>query len=84
MFRRMRIPVFRNGSWISYTVPTDVETLWSQSLQLQAASVYATAISKGLEPSQSAILAEIYVNKQLYADIQYSLQLEDRLKSLYV
>jgi hypothetical protein len=80
----MRIPVFRNGSWISYTVPSDVENLWSKSLQLQAASVYATAISKGLEPSQSAILAEIYVNKQLYADIQYPSQLEDRLKSLYV
>jgi hypothetical protein len=80
----MRIPVFRNGAWINYTVPTDVQNLWSKSLQLQAASVYATAISKGLQPSQSAILAEIYVNKQLYADIQYPLHLEDRLKSLYV
>lgn len=80
----MRIPVFRNGTWISYTVPTDVRSSWSKSLQLQAASVYATAISKGLQPSQSAILAEIHVNKQLYADIQYSSHLEDRLKSLYV
>ena len=80
----MSIPVFRNSKWISYTVPSDVDTLWSTKSKLQAASVYATAIEKGFSPSYSAILAESYVNKQLYLGLQYNAKIEKTLESFLV
>ena len=80
----MNIPVFRNGVWISYLVPTDLERYWSHKLKLQAASVYATAITKGYSKQESASLAEAWVNKQLYEGLTYGTQLEDKLKSFLV
>lgn len=78
------IPVFRKGVWIEYSVPSDVERHWNKAMKLQAASMYATAVSKGISPSQSAVLAECYVNKQMYPGVQYSKSIEDQLQSFLV
>ena len=80
----MEIPVFRKGTWVVYTVPSDMLTVWSKSLQLKVASVYATALEKGYNPDTSAILAECYANKELYNGIQYSKEIEFRLESFRV
>jgi hypothetical protein len=80
----MEIPVFRNGRWIAYSIPSDGQLYWNTNVQFQAASLYATALSKGHTPSQSAILAEMFANKQLYPGIQYSKSIESQLDSLFV
>jgi hypothetical protein len=79
----MDIPVFQNGQWLQYKVPKDT-FLWSTSHKLQAASLYAAAIQKGQSPRQSAILAECFINKQLYKDLQYKKSIEDLLQSMLV
>ena len=75
----MSIPVFRNGTWIQYPLPVQIDTLWSQSHQFRAASMYATALSQGVSPKESARLAECFVNKEVYPELQYSRQIERRL-----
>ena len=80
----MSIPVFRNGTWITYTVPSDGELYWNANQKLQAASFYATAISKGLQPSYSATLTECFMNKQVYPGLQYNAKLESILQSFLV
>lgn len=77
------IPVFRKGHWISYRVPEDGTALWSQSLKLKVASVYATLISNGFSQETSTILAECFANKELY-DVKYSSQIEATLRRLIV
>jgi hypothetical protein len=80
----MNIPVYRKGTWISYTVPKEGEHFWSRALQLQAASVFATASVRGYSPHTCAILAESYVYKQLYPGLMYSEEIEEKLKSFLV
>ncbi len=77
----MIIPVFRNGVWIHYLVPADMERYWTQRLKLQAASVYATAMTKGYSKEESSTFAEAWVNKQLYEGLTYGTQIETALKS---
>lgn len=78
------IPVYRKGSWISYEIPSEVRHIWSQGLKLQAASVYATALGQGHDPSLSSSLAECYVNKELYKGLCYDKKIEGMLKGLLV
>lgn len=78
----MNIPVFRSGKWIVYEAPTDIP-LWSKSLKLQVASVYASFLSKGFSKEKSSVLAECYANKQLYG-VTYSKEIETQLQSLFV
>lgn len=73
------IPVFRKGIWIQYPVPAFVDPLWSKGDLFQAASFYATALSKGFPPSESAVLAECFVHTQVYPDLQYSRHLERKV-----
>ncbi len=80
----MSISVFRQGKWILYSVPKDGELFWNANQKLQAASFYATALSKGLSPSHSAVLTECYINKQVYPGLQYKESLEVQIKSLLV
>jgi hypothetical protein len=75
----MSIPVFRKGSWIHYPIPPAVDSVWSQQHLLVAASFYATALSQGYPPSESASLAECYVNKQVYPELVYARQMEQKL-----
>lgn len=77
------IPVFRKGAWISYKVPEDGTALWSQSLKLKVASLYATAIAKGYSQETSTVLAECFANKELYG-VKYNSQIEETLNSFYV
>jgi hypothetical protein len=79
----MSIPVYRKGSWIHYTLPDSGIALWSQSLKLQAASIYASAIVKGYSPDTSHILAESYVTKKIYG-VQYNPTIERYLEKLCV
>lgn len=78
----MSVPVFRNGKWISYEIPSET-AMWSQSLKLQVASVYASLINKGLSKEKSSVLAECYANKQLYG-VTYSKEIEAQLQSIIV
>jgi hypothetical protein len=77
------IPVFRKGQWISYSVPEDGTALWSQSLKLKVASVYATLISNGYSQETSTVVAECFANKELY-DVKYTSQIEATLRRLIV
>ena len=80
----MNIPVFRKGLWLSYSVPADVESCWTKRMKFQAASLYATAITKGYSAQDAGIYAEMWVNKQLYEGLVYDAKQEDILKSLCV
>lgn len=75
--------MYRKGKWIHYEVPESGIALWSPALKLQAASVYATAITKGFSKETSGILAEVFVNKQLYG-VAYKESLETALHSLFI
>lgn len=79
----MELPVFLNGQWIRYKVPDDTP-LWSMCHKLQAASLYAAALQKGHSERMSNILAECFINKQLYKDLQYKQNIEDFLQELLV
>ena len=77
------IPVYRKGAWITYTLPQDGTALWSQSLKLKVASLYATAISKGYTQETSTVLAECFANSELYG-VKYNAQMEETLQGLFV
>lgn len=76
--------MFQQGVWVTYTVPEDCIPLWSKSQQFQAASFYAAAIQKGFSASESSNLAECYINKQLYKDLQYNKRIEELLQQMLV
>lgn len=76
------VPVFRQGAWIHYPLPSTVNALWSQEHIFKAASLYATALSQGYSPDESAMLAEAYVNKLIFTGIQYNRSLESRLAQI--
>jgi hypothetical protein len=78
-----RIPVFRKGTWIHYDVPEADTSLWSQSLKLKAASVYATLISMGYSKETSTVVAECFANKELYG-VKYSSQIETTLQRVFI
>ena len=77
------ILVFRKGIWISYKVPHASATIWSQSLKLQAASIYATAISQGHSHETSTVFAECFVNKELFG-VTYNPKIESALEGFLV
>ncbi len=79
-YSRMSIPVFRKGSWIQYPIPSSIDPLWSKKHLFRAASFYATALSQGYSPSESAVLAESFVHKEVYPGLQFSRQLERKLE----
>jgi hypothetical protein len=79
----MSLSVFRKGNWIQYDVPETGTSIWTTRQKLQAASVYATAICNGFSQERSVVLAECFMNKQLYG-VTYSKQLEKELQSLLV
>lgn len=80
----MKIPVYRKGTWITYTVPKEGEEFWTRALRFQAASVFATASVRGYSPHTSAVLAEAYVYKQLYPGLMYDKEIEEKLKTFLV
>jgi hypothetical protein len=77
----MEIPVFINGRFLQYKVPRDIP-LWSMCHKLQAASFYAAAVQKGHTLQQSSVLAECFINKQLYKDLHYKKSIEDLLQTM--
>jgi len=76
----MSIPVFSKGQWLSYK--THIDLMWSYANQLQAASVYASALSKGYKPEESEDLAVAFVNKKVYKGLIYVKSLEQKLMGL--
>jgi hypothetical protein len=80
----MSLPVFRQGKWIQYSIPKDGDLFWNANQKFQAASFYATAVTKGFHPSQSAVLTECYINKMVYPGLQYNETLEKQIQSLLV
>lgn len=79
----MILPVFRKGIWIHYEVPSTGVDIWSPSLKLQVAAVYASFISKGVSKEKSSVFAECYANKQLYG-VTYNKDIETTLQSILV
>lgn len=78
----MSIPVFRKGVWIQYEKPICIDTNWSESHLLKAASFYATALSQGYKTNESRVLAECFVNKEVYPDLQYGRLIERKLQQI--
>lgn len=78
----MATPVFRNGKWIEYPPPISQDALWSTCHRLQAASFYATALSQGYSPTESASFAEIYVQKQIFPEIVYPNRIESTIQRI--
>ena len=80
------LQVFRSGAWIQYPLmysQTHSEIAgWNKKHEFQAASVYATALSKGYSPLESNAFAEMYVFKQIYEGIKYDTKKEAQLKEL--
>ena len=76
----MSIPVFRKGTWILYPVPPQQDALWNKSHLLKAASFYALALSQGVSSEESAILAECFVNKEVYPGLNYNARLQRKLE----
>lgn len=80
------LSVFRNGAWIQYPIMYVQEHRdipgWQKRHDFQAASVYATALSKGYSPLESNAFAEIYVFKEIYEGITYDKKKEAQLEKL--
>lgn len=76
----MEVPVFSNGTWISYPSPPSVS--WPSSYHFKAAAAYAKALHLGYTAKESATLAECSINKLLYPGIEYSKKLESDLSRL--
>jgi hypothetical protein len=79
----MKIPVFRKGEWIEYEPPREVPGGWQKQHSFQAASIFASARSKGSSPKEAACLAEMYIFKQLFPGIQYDTKFESKLEMLF-
>ena len=80
------LSVFRSGVWIQYPiiytqVHKDIPG-WQKKHDFQAASLYATALSKGHSPLESNALAEMYVFKEIYEGITYIKKKEAQLRKL--
>lgn len=78
----MSIPVFYKGAWIQYPRPLSLDTNWSEKHLFRAASFYAAALSKGYESSESRVLAECFVNKEVYPDLEYGRLIERKLQQI--
>jgi hypothetical protein len=78
------IKVFRSGVWIQYPILNDHVQIpgWKPKHDFQAASLYATALSKGYSPLESNAFAEMYVFKQIYEGIAYDKKKEAQLEKL--
>ena len=76
----MSIPVFRKGTWIHYQIPPQQDALWNTSHLLKAASFYALALSQGLSSEESAVIAECFVNKEVYPELRYNSRIERKLQ----
>lgn len=74
------IAVFRKGQWMQYIIDR-VDPLWSQKDSMQAASFYATAVTKGFSNDESHMLAEAYINKNIYK-VGYTKDLELKISSI--
>jgi hypothetical protein len=74
------IPVFRKGTWISYTLPQPTDSYWTQAHKLQAASFYATALDIGV--SSPDVLTEMYINKLVYPKLMYDDKYERKLQEI--
>lgn len=80
------LQVFRSGVWIQYpmiyTQSHKELSGWQKKHEFQAASIYATALSKGYSPLESNAFAEMYVFKEIYEGIKYDTKREAQLKEL--
>jgi len=78
--------VFRSGAWIQYPILHTQEHKhipgWQPKHEFQAASIYATALSKGHSPLESNALAEMYVFKEIYDGLTYDKKKEAQLAKL--
>lgn len=77
----MSLPVFRKGVWIEQKKAV-VDPLWSREHTFQAASFYATAVSQGFSTQEASALSEAFLYKQIYSDLQYSKQIEMKIKQI--
>ena len=78
--------VFRGGAWIQYPLiytQTHGELMgWQKKHEYQAASLYATALSKGYTSLESNAFAEVYILKQIHEGMTYDKKKEAQLKEL--
>jgi hypothetical protein len=77
----MEIPVFRKGNVYMYKVREDCPAGWSKSHSFRAASIFATAQSRGYTQQESEGFAEMYVFKQIFPGMMYEKSLEQTLQT---
>jgi len=76
--------VFRGGKWIEYTPRTTMtsDPRITNILRQKAASVYVTALQKGIQEERAHTLAEAMIFKDLYEKIQFEKSIENDLQKL--
>jgi hypothetical protein len=76
------IPVFRSGKWIQYSMPLPKDPMWNKKHVMRAASFYATACEQGYSQKEAEILAELFINKEVYEGLVYDKRNEAKLKQI--
>ena len=79
----MEIPVLRKGILYTYKTREEYPAGWSPQHTFRAASVFATAQSRGYTTQESEGFAEMFVFKQIFPGLLYEKRLEQKLASLF-
>lgn len=78
----MEIPVLRRGTLYVYRIREDCPAGWSPAHSFRAASIYATAQSRGYTTQESEGFAEMFVFKQIFPGMVYEKSQEQKLAAL--
>ena len=75
--------VFRNGKWIQLESAIEDNLEVTEKMKWEYANAYGTAKAKGFSEEKAKILAEMYVFKKKFSDLEYSSELESEYKKLF-
>ena len=76
--------IFRNGQWIEYklSVTAQEDPRWTEAEKWLAASVFATAKTKGFSNEKAYQLSDAVVFQTIYKDLEYSEALQKEIVAL--
>lgn len=75
--------VFRNGKWIQLESAIEENVEVTEKMKWEFVSAYGTAKAKGFSEEKARILAEMYVFKKKFSDLEYSSELEAEYRKLF-
>lgn len=76
------IPVFREGKWIAYRLPSPIDPFWEKDHCFEAASFYATALHQGYSPTESDALAQVFIMKKVYQGLEYPESIKSKIQKI--